>query len=121
MISISLFYCCEELFTHINTCMIEKNSMKLHYLKKKITVTWAWNILLVRVACAGVGWGLWGLWGFWGGIWGSVMICVFMAVYYCWMVWLGAFGVFGLGCGNSALLIFSLRRGWRGGRGLSCW
>ena len=60
MISISLFYCCEELFTHINTCLIEKNSMKLHYLKRGIAVTWVWNILLVRVACAGVGWGLWG-------------------------------------------------------------
>ena len=34
--------------------------MKLHYLKRGIAVTWAWNILLVRVACAGVGWGLWG-------------------------------------------------------------
>ena len=39
MISISLFYCCEELFTHVNTCMIEKNSMKRHYLEKKIAVT----------------------------------------------------------------------------------
>ena len=113
MISISLFYCCEELFTHINTCLIEKNSMKLHYLKKGIAVTWAWNILLVRVACAGVGWGLWGG----GEIWGSIVICVFMAVYYCGVVWLGAFGVFGLGCGSSSLLIFSLRWGWRGGWG----
>ena len=36
MMSISLFFCCEKLFTHMNTWMIGKNSMKHHYLKKKI-------------------------------------------------------------------------------------
>ena len=112
MKSISLFYCCEGLFSHVNTCMIDKNSMKHHYLKKKLqsprhgTYRW-WGLRA---------WG-WGLWGFWGVIWESIMICVFMAVYYCWMVWMGVFGVFDLGYMNSALLIFSLRRSWRGGRG----
>ena len=35
MIIISLSYCCEKIFTHINTCGIGKNS-KLCYLKKKV-------------------------------------------------------------------------------------
>ena len=35
MISVSLFYCHEKLFTHMNTWMIGKNLMKHHYLKKK--------------------------------------------------------------------------------------
>ena len=40
MISINLFYCCEKVFTHIIIWMKEKNTMKLHYLKKKVfTVT----------------------------------------------------------------------------------
>ena len=34
MISISLFYCCEQVLTRMNTWMIGKKSMK-HYLKKK--------------------------------------------------------------------------------------
>ena len=33
MISISLFYCCEQVLTRMNTWMIGKKSMK-HYLKK---------------------------------------------------------------------------------------
>ena len=36
MITISLIYCCEKVFTHMNIWMIGKNSTKLHYLKKKI-------------------------------------------------------------------------------------
>ena len=40
IISINLFCFCKELFTHTNAWMIEKNSMKHHYLKKKsFTVT----------------------------------------------------------------------------------
>ena len=35
MISISLFYCCEKVFTRMNTWMIGKNSMKHHYQRKK--------------------------------------------------------------------------------------
>ena len=35
MILVSLFCCCEKVFTHMNKWMIEKNSMK-HYQKKKI-------------------------------------------------------------------------------------
>ena len=35
MISIRLFYCCEKVFTHLNTWMTGKNSMKHNYLKKK--------------------------------------------------------------------------------------
>ena len=50
-------------------------------------------------------------------IWEGIMISVFRVVYYCWLVYLRAFGIFVLGYMNSALLIFSLRRGWRGGRG----
>ena len=34
MILINLVYCCKKVFIHINTWMIEKNSMKLYYLKK---------------------------------------------------------------------------------------
>ena len=50
MISISLFYCCEKVFTHMNIWMIEKNSMKPYYLKKKIfTVALAWKILLMQI------------------------------------------------------------------------
>ena len=33
---ISLFYCCENAFILMNIWMIGKNSMKLHYLKKKL-------------------------------------------------------------------------------------
>ena len=36
MISTSLFYCCGKVFAHMNTWIIGKNSMKNHYLKKKI-------------------------------------------------------------------------------------
>ena len=32
MISINLICCCKKVFTHRNTCMIGKNSMKHHYL-----------------------------------------------------------------------------------------
>ena len=47
---ISLFYCCEEMFIPMNMCMIGKNSMKYHYLKKKIfTVTKIWKILLMQI------------------------------------------------------------------------
>ena len=35
MISISLFYCCEKVFTHMNIWMIEKISMKHQCLKNK--------------------------------------------------------------------------------------
>ena len=35
MISISLFSCCEQVRTRMNTWMIGKKSMKHHYLKKK--------------------------------------------------------------------------------------
>ena len=35
MISMNLFCYCEKVFTHMNTWMIGKNSMKHHYLKKK--------------------------------------------------------------------------------------
>ena len=36
----TFFCCCKKVFTHINTCMIGKNSMKHSYLRKKIvTVT----------------------------------------------------------------------------------
>ena len=35
-ITVNLFYCCEKVFTHMNTWMIRKNSMKRHYLQKKI-------------------------------------------------------------------------------------
>ena len=36
MISISVFYCCKKVFTHMNTWMIGKNSMKHNDLKRKI-------------------------------------------------------------------------------------
>ena len=36
MITISLVYCCEKVFILMNILMIGKNSMKHHYLKKKI-------------------------------------------------------------------------------------
>ena len=36
MISISLFYCCEKVFIHMNIWMTEKNSMEHRYLKKRI-------------------------------------------------------------------------------------
>ena len=32
---ISFFYCCEKIFILMNIWMIGKNSLKLHYLKKK--------------------------------------------------------------------------------------
>ena len=35
LISKSLFYCCEKVFTHVNAWMIKKNSLKHHYVKKK--------------------------------------------------------------------------------------
>ena len=35
MISISLFYCCEKVFTHTNIWRIGKNLMTFYYLKKK--------------------------------------------------------------------------------------
>ena len=36
MITISLFYCCKKVFPLMNNWIIRKNSMKQHYLKKKI-------------------------------------------------------------------------------------
>ena len=52
IISINLFCCYEKVFTHMNTCMIGENSMKLHYLKKKIfAVTQTWKILLMQIKC----------------------------------------------------------------------
>ena len=36
MITIGLFYCCEKAFTLMNIWLIGKNSIKLHYLKKKL-------------------------------------------------------------------------------------
>ena len=33
---ISLFYCCEKVFNVMNIWMIGKNSIKRHYLKKKV-------------------------------------------------------------------------------------
>ena len=35
MISVSLFYCWKKVFSHMNTWLIEKNSKKPYYLKKK--------------------------------------------------------------------------------------
>ena len=35
MISVSLVYCCKRVLILISLSMIEKNSMKFHYLKKK--------------------------------------------------------------------------------------
>ena len=35
MKSISLFYCCEKIFTHMNTWMIGKSSMKHYYERKE--------------------------------------------------------------------------------------
>ena len=32
MISISLFYCCKKMFIHLNTWMIDKNSIRHHCL-----------------------------------------------------------------------------------------
>ena len=52
MISIPLFYCCEKVFILMNMLMIGKNSIKHHYLKKKIlVVTLKWNKLLMQIAC----------------------------------------------------------------------
>ena len=52
MTIISLFYCCEKGFILMNIWMIGKNSMKHHYLKKKIfTVTRIWKILLMQITC----------------------------------------------------------------------
>ena len=38
-ISISLFFCCEKVFTHTNISIVWKNSKKPHYLGKTFTVT----------------------------------------------------------------------------------
>ena len=52
MISISLFCFCKIGFTLFNILMIEKNLMKLHYLKTKIfTVALTWKILLMQITC----------------------------------------------------------------------
>lgn len=38
LIPISLFYCCEKMFIHINTWMIEENPLKHNYLKKNYSL-----------------------------------------------------------------------------------
>ena len=38
VIPISLFYCCEKVFIHINTLMIEENPLKHNYLKKNYSL-----------------------------------------------------------------------------------
>ena len=50
MISISLFYCCKNVFTHVNAWVTDKHSVKLYYMKKKIfTVTLTWEILPMQI------------------------------------------------------------------------
>ena len=50
IIPISFFTCCEKLFSHMNIWIIDKNSMKYHYHRKKIfTVTLTWKILLMQI------------------------------------------------------------------------
>ena len=50
MILISLFYCSEQLFTHMYIWMIKKNSVKFNDLKKKtFTVEKTWNMLLMEI------------------------------------------------------------------------
>ena len=50
MITISLFYFSKMVFIHMSIWMIGKNSMKLFYLKHKISIaTWIWKILVYRL------------------------------------------------------------------------
>ena len=52
MISISLFYYCKKVFTHVNTGMIGKNLMKHHYQTETIfTVIERWKILHLQIMC----------------------------------------------------------------------
>ena len=50
MITIISFYCCEKVFTLMKLWIIAKNSMKHHYLKKKIFITTKkWKTLLMLI------------------------------------------------------------------------
>ena len=50
MILISLFYCCKNVLTLMNTWTIEKNLMKHHYQRKKIVlVIQTWKTLLIQI------------------------------------------------------------------------
>ena len=78
MILISLFYCCKNVLTLMNTWTIEKNLMKHHYQRKKIVlVIQTWKTLLIQITqkqCAK---------GLKKNISVNIIICMFKVMHYC--------------------------------------